>query len=190
MALLYVRLVAVAHILNSSQAYYRRAVANTAILKHNEALRDWKMVVRKNPGDPQAKIRYEDCNKVVKRDAFLKAIEIADPPSVAESLDLDSMVVEPAYDGAKLDKEMTQEFIDDMIVRFKNEKRIHKKYVFQIILSVMELVKNEPTMVETKVEDGHKLTVCGDTHGMLHTLSRDGEDDTRLTITQGNSSIS
>jgi len=26
-------------------------------------------------------------------------------------------------------KEMTREFIDDMIVRFKNNKKIHKKYV-------------------------------------------------------------
>jgi serine/threonine-protein phosphatase 5 len=141
-------------------------VAHTAILHHSDALRDWKVVVKKNPKDAQAKLRFEDCNRVVKRDAFLKAIEIADAPSAAEGLDLENMIVEPTYDGVRLENEMTQEFIDDMIDRFKNEKRIHKKYLFQIILAVMELVKNEPTMVEAKVEDGHKLTVCGDTHGM------------------------
>ncbi|KAF2755406.1 serine/threonine-protein phosphatase 5 [Pseudovirgaria hyperparasitica] len=65
---------------------------------------------------------------------------------------------------------MTQEFIDDMIQRFKDGKKIHKKYVYQIILAVKELVYNEPTMVETHVKEGHKLTVCGDTHGQYFDL--------------------
>ena len=78
---------------------------------------------------------------------------------------MDSMVVESGYDGAKLEKEMTQEFVDDMIQRFKDGKKIHRKYVFQIILAVKEIVYAEPTMVETKVKPDHKLTVCGDTHG-------------------------
>lgn len=147
------------------QAYYRRASANTAILHHREALRDWKLVVKKAPNDGTAKLRMAECDKIVKRDAFLKAIEVEDAPSAAEGLDLDSMVVESSYDGVNLEKEMTQEFIDDMIERFKNGKKIAKKYVFQIIVAVLEIVKNEPTMVEFDVEEGHEMTVCGDTHG-------------------------
>ncbi|KAF2427137.1 Metallo-dependent phosphatase [Tothia fuscella] len=85
------------------------------------------------------------------------------------------MVVEKDYDGVKLElKEggegMTQGFIEDMIQRFKDGKRIHKKYVFQIILAVKELVYNEPTMVEVEVPEDHKLTVCGDTHGQFYDL--------------------
>jgi serine/threonine-protein phosphatase 5 len=154
------------------KAYFRRAVAHTAILRHSEAVRDWKVVVKLNPKDAAAKLRYEECNKIVKRDAFLKAIEVADAPSAAEGLDLDAMVVEAEYDGVKLDKDttITQEFVDDMIHRFKNEKRLHKKYVFQIILAVKALVYEEPTMVETTVVDGNKLTVCGDTHGQFFDL--------------------
>lgn len=60
---------------------------------------------------------------------------------------------------------MTQEFIDDMIERFKNGKKIHRKYAFQIIKAVLDIVKQEPTMVEIGVEEGTKLTICGDTHG-------------------------
>lgn len=80
---------------------------------------------------------------------------------------MDSMVVDKDYDGVALDKQvgMTQEFIDDMIQRFKDQKKLHKKYVFMIILKVMELVHAEPTMVETEVAEGTTLTVCGDTHG-------------------------
>jgi len=153
-----------------AKAYYRRAVANTAILKHSDAIHDWKVVVRKNPADKVAKAQYDACQKMVKRDAFLKAIEVADAPSAAEGLDLESMVVEDSYDGVRLKDEMTQEFIDDMIERFKTGKKLHRKYVFQIILAVKDIVYNEATMVETHVKADKKLTVCGDTHGQYFDL--------------------
>lgn len=75
------------------------------------------------------------------------------------------MVVEPGYDGVRLGDEMTQEFIDDMIERFKTGKKIHRKYVYQIIIAVKKLVYDEPTMVEVEIPDDVQLTVCGDTHG-------------------------
>lgn len=65
---------------------------------------------------------------------------------------------------------MTQEFIDDMIQRFKNGKKIHKKYVFQIIKAVRDIVYDEPTMVEMDVAADTTLTVCGDTHGQFFDL--------------------
>lgn len=82
------------------------------------------------------------------------------------------MVVEPGYDGVRLGDEMTQEFIDDMMERFKNGKKIHRKYVYQIIIAVKKLVYDEPTMVEVEIPDDVQLTVCGDTHGKTPWLSR------------------
>ncbi len=152
------------------KAYYRRAVANTAILKHADAIHDWKIVVRKNPSDKVAKAQYDACQKLVKRDAFLKAIEVADAPSASEGLDVEGIVVEEAYDGVRLKDEMTQEFVDDMIERFKNGKKLHRKYVYQIILAVTELVRAEATMVEMQVKPDTKLTICGDTHGQYFDL--------------------
>jgi serine/threonine-protein phosphatase 5 len=108
-----------------------------------------------------------ECEKVVKRDAFLKAIEVDDAPSAAEGLDLDHMAVDPSYDGAKLGDTMTLEFVEDMIERFKTGKKLARKYVYQIIIAVMNIVKKEPTMVEHDVEEGHEITICGDTHGRL-----------------------
>ena len=75
------------------------------------------------------------------------------------------MVVDADYDGVRLEKEMTQEFIDDMIERFKNGKKIHKKYVYQIVIAVKNIVYDEATMVEMEVADDATMTVCGDTHG-------------------------
>lgn len=60
---------------------------------------------------------------------------------------------------------MTKEFIDDMIERFKNGKKLHKKYVYQIILGTKEVFMTEPTMPEVVINDDQKMTVCGDTHG-------------------------
>lgn len=153
-----------------AKAYYRRAVANTAILKHADAIHDWKIVVRKNPSDKVAKSQYEACQKLVKRDAFLKAIEVSDAPSAAEGLNIEEILVEESYDGARLKDEMTQEFVDDMIERFKNGKKLHRKYVFQIIIAVKDIVYNEPTMVETHVKADERITVCGDTHGQFFDL--------------------
>lgn len=75
------------------------------------------------------------------------------------------MTVDSSYDGAKLGDQITLEFVEDMIERFKNGKKLALKYVYQIIVNVMEIVRNEPTMVEVDVEEGREITVCGDTHG-------------------------
>src|SRR2546421_5106211 len=115
-------------------------MANTAILNAREALRDFKTVVKKAPNDKDAKLKLAECEKIVRRIEFLKAIEVGEPPSASEGLDLDSIVVDSKYDGVLLEKEMTQEFIDDMLTRFKNGKTIHRKFVFQIIMAVQKIV--------------------------------------------------
>lgn len=79
------------------------------------------------------------------------------------------MVVDADYDGVHLGKEMTPEFINDMLERFKHGKKIHKKYVYQIVMAVKNIVYDEPTMVEMEIEDDTTLTVCGDTHGQSST---------------------
>lgn len=121
--------------------------------------------MRLDPNNKDARLKLEECKKIVRQLAFFAAIEIGDEPSAAEGLDLDSMTVEEDYDGARLGTEMTQEFIDDMTDRFKNGKLLARKYVYQILLAVKNIVYAEPTMVEMEIPDDVQLTVCGDTHG-------------------------
>ncbi|KAK0727987.1 serine/threonine-protein phosphatase 5 [Lasiosphaeria miniovina] len=155
---------------NFIKAYYRRATAHAAILKPREALKDFKTCVKIDPSNKDAKLKLVDCEKIVRQIAFFAAIEVGDEPSAAEGLDVESIAIEPAYDGVRLEKEMTQEFIDDMMERFKTSKLIHKKYVYQIIMAVTKIVYNEPTMVEMEIPEGVQLTVCGDTHGQYYDL--------------------
>ncbi|TLD25437.1 hypothetical protein PspLS_05760 [Pyricularia sp. CBS 133598] len=152
------------------KAYYRRAIANTAILRPRDALKDFKSCVKIDPGNKDAKLKLVECQKVVRQLDFYAAIEVGDEPSAAAGLDVASIAVEPDYDGVKLGDEMTQEFIDDMTERFKNGKKIHKKYVYQIVIAVKDIVYNEPTMVEVDVPEDVTLTVCGDTHGQYFDL--------------------
>lgn len=152
------------------KAYYRRAVARTAILQPKEAAKDFQTCVKIEPGNKDAKLKLVECQKMLRQQAFFAAIEIGDEPSAAEGLDIESMAVEPAYDGVRLGNEMTQGFIDDMMERFKNGKTIHKKYVYQIVVAVKNIVYDEPTMVEMEIPDDVELTVCGDTHGQYFDL--------------------
>jgi serine/threonine-protein phosphatase 5 len=141
-------------------------------LRPKEAIEDFKECVRLDPNNKDARLKLEECKKIVRQLAFFAAIEVGDEPSAAEGLDLEHMVVEEGYDGVRLGDEMTQEFIDDMTERFKNGKLIAKKYVYQILIAVKKIVYEEPTMVEVDVPEGVELTVCGDTHGKQNISSR------------------
>ena len=134
-------------------------------------MKDFKAVLKREPGNQNAKLKTAECEKLVRRIEFERAIEVSDPPSAFADLNINAIKVEDNYDGVRIENAMTQEFIDDMIQRFKDGKKIHRKYVFQIIKAVKDLVYNEPTMVEIGVESGKKLTVCGDTHGTYCHLS-------------------
>lgn len=147
------------------KAYYRRGLARTAILRPKEALEDFKECAKLDPNNKDVKLKLEECKKMVRKLAFFAAIEVGDEPSALEGLDLDSMIVEDEYDGVRIDQEMTQEFIDDMTERFKNGKKIHRKYAYQIVAAVKKIVYEEPTMVEMEIPSDVELTVCGDTHG-------------------------
>lgn len=180
-----------------TKAYYRRAVAKVALLRYKEAVKDFKAVVERAPADKDARVRLDECQKIVRAQAFAKAITVKDAPSLAESLDVKSMVLDKDYDGAELDitfeeptedqdqdekkdvnkglkVTVTKEFIEDMITRFRNGKLLDRKYVYALTLQAMKIFRKEATMVEIKLpaENPEKnfITVCGDTHGQLFDL--------------------
>lgn len=103
------------------------------LCKFKDALRDFRIVMKRSPDDKDAKAKFTECEKIVKRMAFEKAIEVDSPKNLAETFDVNTIVVEPSYDGPKLeDGKITKEFIEEMMERFKNQKRIHKKHAFQV----------------------------------------------------------
>lgn len=57
------------------KAYYRRGSANYALGKLKLALKDFKTVATIIPKDPDARNKLKACEKAVREEAFLKAIE-------------------------------------------------------------------------------------------------------------------
>lgn len=113
-----------------------------------EALKDFKHVVKIKPKDDDAVKKMKACEKELKAEAFIKAIESEGGP-VASALmsqsDMDSIVVESSYDGPTLCRKLlegeergegkesfnvshiTMEFVHELIARFKAQKLLHRK---------------------------------------------------------------
>ncbi|CAI0449205.1 unnamed protein product [Linum tenue] len=79
--------------------------------------------------------------------------------------------VEPNYTGARIEGDtITLDFVKKMMDDFKNEKRLHRRYAFQIVLQIREMLQALPSLVDIDVPEGKHFTVCGDVHGQFYDL--------------------
>ncbi|KNC84166.1 serine/threonine-protein phosphatase 5 [Sphaeroforma arctica JP610] len=155
------------------KAYYRRASANFALGHYKESLRDFHRVAKAKPRDKDAQKKFKQCQTLVNKMLFEEAIssDREGAKSVAEGLDVDSMHVEDSYEGPRLvDGKITKEFVEELKTHFKSERRLHRKFVYQILLQVMTYFKAQSTLVDVKVPKDGKFTICGDIHGQYYDL--------------------
>ncbi len=63
------------------------------------------------------------------------------------------LAVEAEYDGPHLeaDGRVTKEFMQNLLPHFEKEKKLHKKYAYQIILQILPLLKSLPTLIDITV---------------------------------------
>ncbi|BAT88976.1 hypothetical protein LR48_Vigan09g090400 [Vigna angularis] len=79
--------------------------------------------------------------------------------------------VEPQYSGARIEGDVvTLDFVKKMMEDFKNQKFLHKRYAFQIVLQTREILQSLPSLVDIHVPNGKRFTVCGDVHGQFYDL--------------------
>ena len=123
---------------NYVKGYYRRAAAFMALGKLRQALKDFKTVVNVSPKDQDAKKKLAECAKIVKRIAFEKAIAVDNSfkKSAADWVNLDTVTVEPSYNGPSLSdgQSITSEFMTTLLDYLKQGKKLHKKFAYKIIL--------------------------------------------------------
>ncbi|CAG5130523.1 unnamed protein product [Candidula unifasciata] len=156
---------------NYLKAYYRRASANMALGKFKLALKDFEAVTKARPNDKDARMKYDECNKICKRLAFEKAIASDDGKCVADSIDINSLVIEASYDGPHLqDGKVTKEFVDDLLEAYKDQKKLPKKYVCQILIQAKKIFSQQESLVYIDVPNKSKFTICGDIHGQFYDL--------------------
>lgn len=154
------------------KGYYRRAAANMALGKFKNALRDFEIVAKAKPRDKDAKQKYEECSKITRRIAFEKAIAVDDngKKTLLES-DVDEIAVDASYTGPHLqDKTVDEKFALALLEHFKEQKVLHRKYAYQILLQIKEYFSQQPTMVDVTIDAQSKFTVCGDIHGQFFDL--------------------
>lgn len=56
------------------KGYYRRAAAQMSLGKFKKALTDFEFVAKRRPNDRDAAMKFTECNKLVRKQAFEKAI--------------------------------------------------------------------------------------------------------------------
>ncbi|RUS20293.1 Metallo-dependent phosphatase-like protein, partial [Jimgerdemannia flammicorona] len=110
-------------------------------------------------------------------------------PSVAETLNVNSISVEDSYDGPRInDNKICEQFVVDLLERFKEQKKLHKKYAFEqhrwltivaaamldegknwgIIIAVRKMMMEAPSLIDIDIPETARLTVCGDVHGQFY----------------------
>ncbi|KAL2651656.1 hypothetical protein R1flu_019784 [Riccia fluitans] len=150
------------------KGYYRRGAAYLAMGKEKEALKDFRQVAKIVPYDPDAKRKLKECEKAVNKAKFEAAIAL-EWQSVM-TLDYTTIEVEETYQGPRIDDKITLDFVKKMMEEFKNQKTIHKRYAYQILLQTHETLKATPTLVDITVPPNGHFTICGDIHGQFYDL--------------------
>ncbi|KAF5949492.1 hypothetical protein HYC85_011485 [Camellia sinensis] len=155
------------------EGYYRRGAAHLAMGKFKEALKDFQQVKKICPNDLDATKKLKECEKSVMKLKFEEAIAVPESErrSIVDSIDFHSIEVEPQYDGARIEGDfVTLNFVKKMMDDFRNQKFLHKRYAFQIVLQTREMLCALPSLVDINIPDGKHFTVCGDVHGQYYDL--------------------
>lgn len=156
----------------NAKCFHRRGSALLGLSKYKEALADFRHVCELEPADRGARAKYAEVAALHKKLLFEQAIAF-EHRSVFEEIAPDTMAVEASYDGVRLFEDgtgaLTAADVNALVLSFKAQKKLHRKYFYQLLFAMRELLKKLPTLVE--VTYAEQLTVCGDVHGQFFDLA-------------------
>ncbi|EKX36111.1 hypothetical protein GUITHDRAFT_79133, partial [Guillardia theta CCMP2712] len=154
------------------KGYYRRGTAYLALHKLKQARADFREAVKIEPANKDARSKLNECEKVSGRSGEKIGTEWEGKrETLSVTRSQDTIEVESTYTGPRLeDGIVTEKFMDELLLWLKAEKKLHKKYVYQILYQVRNILKQEKTVVDVPVVAGESITVCGDVHGQYYDL--------------------
>jgi serine/threonine-protein phosphatase 5 len=81
------------------KGYYRRGTAEFALNNVKAAKKDFKKVCTLRPKDRDARLRFSECDKLIKEAAFAAAIGTKETIPLSESYDPNELHIPDSYDG-------------------------------------------------------------------------------------------
>lgn len=153
------------------KGWYRRGSAQMALGRPKEALKDFMQLCKLAPNDKDAREKLKQCQKQVQADKFAKAIGCEKTKPASETVDVAKMEVDSTYDGPMyISGSCTVDFCQHLMEHQKKEQCIAKKFAYQIVLDMIEMLKQSSTLVDIDVPEKGEVTVCGDVHGQFYDL--------------------
>ena len=84
---------------------------------------------------------------------------------------VEKMEVDSSYHGLKyVSGKCTSDFCQDLMEQQSKQQPIPKKFAYQIVLDMIEMLKESSTLVDIDVPEKGEVTVCGDVHGQFYDL--------------------
>ena len=151
------------------KGYNRRALAYENLGMYKEASRDFEKTMAIVPNDPLVKKEREECRKKLMAEKFKAAIRTdkfdLEPSKIAE------IEVDVTYDGPKIANTLLgdEEFIRRLISFYQGERKLHRRYLYQIMYEAKKVLEKEANIHQIDVI-GSRVIICGDVHGQFFDL--------------------